>query len=192
MVAIIDYKSGNIRSVKNALDRLGYDSIITNCEYDIERATHIILPGVGDAYNVMNYLIKSDLYSVIKSARSPVLGICIGMQILCASSQEGSVQCLNLFDIPVNKLECSQKLPHMGWNRVYDLRSPLFNGVMEGEWFYFVHSYAPILSQNSIATTNYGVEFSAALNKQNFYGTQFHPEKSGDIGLKVLSNFLIM
>ncbi len=192
MVAILDYKSGNIRSVKNALDRLGYDSIITNCESDIERATHIILPGVGDAYNVMNYLIKSNLYSVIKSISSPVLGICIGMQILCASSQEGNVQCLNLFDIPVKKLESSQKLPHMGWNRVYDLRSPLFNGVNEGEWFYFVHSYAPILSQNSIATTNYGVEFSAALNKQNFYGTQFHPEKSGDVGLKVLSNFLIM
>jgi glutamine amidotransferase len=140
----------------------------------------------------MNYVHNSDLYNSIKNLSSPVLGICIGMQILCSSSQEGDVKCLNVFDVPVKKLSDTYKLPHMGWNRVYNLNTPLFNGVKEGEWFYFVHSYAPIKSEITIASTNYGLEFSAALGKRNFFGTQFHPEKSGGAGLKVLSNFLMM
>ena len=192
MIAIIDYKMGNLRSVENALKRLGAEFTVTADADVIRSADRVLLPGVGNAAEAMENLRKADLTQVIRSLRRPVLGICVGMQVMCRHSEEGDCDCLNIFDSHVKRFVPTPKLkvPHMGWNRISNLESKLFKGIDGGEYVYFVHSYYPELCPDTIATTTHGVMFSAALKYENFYGTQFHPEKSGDVGERIIENFL--
>ena len=192
MIAIIDYKMGNLRSVENALKRLGAEFCVTSEEEVIRAADRVLLPGVGNAAEAMENLRKANLVEVIRSLRRPVLGICVGMQVMCRHSEEGDVECLNIFDARVRRFTPSaeMKVPHMGWNRIGNLESKLFRGLDGGSYVYFVHSYYPELCPDTIATSQHGVMFSAALKYENFYGTQFHPEKSGDVGERIIENFL--
>ncbi|MBO5465364.1 MAG: imidazole glycerol phosphate synthase subunit HisH [Alistipes sp.] len=192
MIAIIDYKMGNLRSVENALKRLGAEFTVTADADVIRSADRVLLPGVGNAAEAMENLRKADLTQVISSLRRPVLGICVGMQVMCRHSEEGDCDCLNIFDSHVKRFVPTPelKVPHMGWNRISNLESKLFKGIDGGEYVYFVHSYYPVLCPDTIATTTHGVMFSAALKYENFYGTQFHPEKSGDVGERIIENFL--
>ena len=192
MIAIIDYKMGNLRSVENALKRLGAEFTVTADAYVIRSADRVLLPGVGNAAEAMENLRKADLTQVIRSLRRPVLGICVGMQVMCRHSEEGDCNCLNIFDSHVKRFVPTQelKVPHMGWNKISNLESKLFKGISGGEYVYFVHSYYPELCPDTIATTTHGAMFSSALKYENFYGTQFHPEKSGDVGEKIIENFL--
>jgi glutamine amidotransferase len=192
MIAVIDYKSGNLCSVGNALQRIGCDYRITGDEAEICAASHVILPGVGEASSTMEALKNSGLDKILLGLTQPVLGICIGMQLMCRFSEEGNVQCLGLFDAVVRKLRVSGelKVPHMGWNTITQLHSPLTGGIAEGSYFYYVHSYAPEISRQTVAVTEYGMPFSAILQNNNFFGTQFHPEKSGAAGETLLTNFL--
>ena len=194
MIAVVDYDTGNLRSVCNALKRLGADYNVTGAGEDILKADHVIMPGVGEAFSAMEKLRQRGLDKVIPSLEQPVLGICIGMQLMCRRSEEGSAECLVIFDTEVSLLKPDKadgiKVPHTGWNRVTDLESPLFEGVEEGRFFYFVHSYSASLCPQTIARCENGVVFSAALRKDNFFGVQFHPEKSGEAGSEVLNNFL--
>ena len=192
MIAIVDYKMGNLRSVENALRRLGAEFVVTADAEVIKRADRVLLPGVGNAAEAMDNLRKAGLVEVIRSLRRPVLGICVGMQVMCRHSEEGDVDCLGIFDARVKRFEPSQqvKVPHMGWNRVGNLESKLFKGIDGGEYVYFVHSYYPELCPDTIATTTHGKMFSVALKYENFYGTQFHPEKSVDVGERIIANFL--
>lgn len=192
MIAIIDYKMGNLRSVENALKRLGAEFTVTADADIIRSADRVLLPGVGNAAEAMENLRKADLTQVIRSLRRPVLGICVGMQVMCRHSEEGDCDCLNIFDSHVKRFVPTPelKVPHMGWNRISNLESKLFKGIDGGEYVYFVHSYYPELCPDTIATTTHSVMFSAALKYENFYGTQFHPEKSGDVGERIIENFL--
>ena len=192
MIAIIDYKTGNLRSVENALRRLGAEFRVTADEHVIRRADRVLLPGVGSADEAMKNLTRAGLPQVIRDLRRPVLGICIGMQIMCRHSEEGDTECLGLFDTRVRRFRPSPdiKVPHMGWNRIGNLETRLFRDIPGGSHVYFVHSYYPALCPDTIATARHGKLFSAALKYENFYGTQFHPEKSGDTGEQILKNFL--
>lgn len=192
MIAILDYKMGNLRSVENALKRLGAEFTVTDDAGVIRSADKVLMPGVGNAAEAMENLRSASLVDVVRSLRRPVLGICVGMQVMCRHSEEGDVDCLNLFDARVKRFEPSAdlKVPHMGWNRIGNLESKLFKGIDGGEYVYFVHSYYPELCPDTIATSRHGVMFSAALKYENFYGTQFHPEKSGDVGERIIENFL--
>ncbi|MBQ6989408.1 MAG: imidazole glycerol phosphate synthase subunit HisH [Alistipes sp.] len=192
MIAILDYKMGNLRSVENALKRLGAEFTVTDDAGVIRSADKVLMPGVGNAAEAMENLRSASLVDVVRSLRRPVLGICVGMQVMCRHSEEGDVDCLNLFDARVKRFEPSAdlKVPHMGWNRIGNLESKLFKGIDGGEYVYFVHSYYPELCSDTIATSRHGVMFSAALKYENFYGTQFHPEKSGDVGERIIENFL--
>ena len=192
MIAIVDYKMGNLRSVENALRRLGADFVVTADADVIRRADKVLLPGVGNAAEAMENLRAADLVDVIRSLRQPVLGICVGMQVMCRHSEEGDVDCLGIFDARVKRFLPAPevKVPHMGWNRIGNLESKLFRGMDGGSYVYFVHSYYPELCPDTIATATHGVMFSAALKYENFYGTQFHPEKSGDVGECIIANFL--
>ena len=192
MIAIIDYKMGNLRSVENALKRLGAEFVVTAEADVIKRADKVLLPGVGNAAEAMENLRQANLVEVIRSLRRPVLGICVGMQVMCRHSEEGDAKCLGIFDAKVRRFEptAEEKVPHMGWNSIGNLESKLFKGINGGEMVYFVHSYYPELCPDTIATTRHGVLFSAALKYENFYGTQFHPEKSGDVGERIIANFL--
>ena len=192
MIAIIDYKMGNLRSVENALKRLGAEFCVTADPMVIRSADRVLLPGVGNAAEAMENLRKAGLVEVIRSLRRPVLGICVGMQVMCRHSEEGDVECLNIFDARVKRFVPAPdvKVPHMGWNRIGNLESKLFKGLDGGSYVYFVHSYYPELCPDTIATSHHGVMFSAALKYENFYGTQFHPEKSGDVGECIIENFL--
>ena len=192
MIAILDYKMGNLRSVENALKRLGAEFTVTDDAGVIRSADKVLMPGVGNAAEAMENLRSASLVDVVRSLRRPVLGICVGMQVMCRHSEEGNVDCLNLFDARVKRFEPSAdlKVPHMGWNRIGNLESKLFKGIDGGEYVYFVHSYYPELCSDTIATSRHGVMFSAALKYENFYGTQFHPEKSGDVGERIIENFL--
>lgn len=192
MIAILDYKMGNLRSVENALKRLGAEFTVTDDADVIRSADKVLMPGVGNAAEAMENLRSASLVDVVRSLRRPVLGICVGMQVMCRHSEEGDVDCLNLFDARVKRFEPSAdlKVPHMGWNRISNLESKLFKGIDSGEYVYFVHSYYPELCSDTIATSRHGVMFSAALKYENFYGTQFHPEKSGDVGERIIENFL--
>ena len=183
---------GNLRSVENALKRLGAEFKVTADADIIRSADRVLLPGVGNAAEAMENLRKADLTQVIRSLRRPVLGICVGMQVMCRHSEEGDCDCLNIFDSHVKRFVPTSelKVPHMGWNRISNLESKLFKGIDGGEYVYFVHSYYPELCPDTIATTTHGVMFSAALKYENFYGTQFHPEKSGDVGERIIENFL--
>ena len=192
MIAIIDYKMGNLRSVENALKRLGAEFCVTADPVVIRSADRVLLPGVGNAAEAMENLRKAGLVEVIRSLRRPVLGICVGMQVMCRHSEEGDVECLNIFDARVKRFVPAPdvKVPHMGWNRIGNLESKLFKGLDGGSYVYFVHSYYPELCPDTIATSHHGVMFSAALKYENFYGTQFHPEKSSDEGERIIENFL--
>ena len=192
MIAIVDYKMGNLRSVENALKRLGAEFVVTSDADVIRSADRVLMPGVGNAAEAMENLRKAELVDVIRSLRRPVLGICVGMQVMCRHSEEGDVDCLNLFDARVKRFEpaADLKVPHMGWNTIGNLESKLFKGIDGGEYVYFVHSYYPELCPDTISTSRHGVMFSAALKYENFYGTQFHPEKSGDVGERIIANFL--
>ena len=192
MIAIIDYKMGNLRSVENALKRLGAEFVVTADAEVIRRADRVLLPGVGNAAEAMENLRKADLVDVIRSLRRPVLGICVGMQVMCRHSEEGDAKCLGIFDAHVKRFvpTAEEKVPHMGWNSISNLESKLFKDIKGGEMVYYVHSYYPELCPDTIATTRHGVMFSAALKYENFYGTQFHPEKSGDVGERIIANFL--
>ena len=192
MIAIVDYKMGNLRSVENALRRLGAEFTVTADADVIRRAERVLLPGVGNAAEAMENLREAGLVDVIRSLRQPVLGICVGMQVMCRHSEEGDVDCLGIFDARVKRFEPAPnvKVPHMGWNRINNLDSKLFKGLERGSYVYFVHSFYPELCPDTIATSKHGVMFSAALKYENFYGTQFHPEKSGDVGECIIANFL--
>ena len=194
MVAIIDYKCGNLQSVKNALERLGAEYVVTADKEVIRKADRVILPGVGSAATAMQSLIETGLCGTIRSLRRPVLGICVGMQIMCRWSEEGNTECLGIFDSKVKKFipDSSLKVPHMGWNKISNLESKLFKDMKGGSYVYYVHSYYPELCPDTIATTVHGAMFSGALKYENFYGTQFHPEKSGDVGEQIIKNFLAL
>lgn len=197
MIAIIDYKMGNLRSVENALHRLGAAYVVTDDAQTIRCADRVLLPGVGNCAEAMYNLRESGLIPIIKQLRQPVLGICVGLQVMCRDSEEGAepgmlTQCMNIFDSHVRRFPESDslKVPHMGWNTIGNLEKKLFDGLHSGNSVYYVHSYYPTLCPDTIATTKHGVLFSAALKYEQFYGTQFHPEKSGDVGERILSNFL--
>lgn len=192
MIAIVDYKMGNLRSVENALRRLGAEFRVTSDADLIRSAERVLLPGVGNAARAMENLREAALVNVIRSLRQPVLGICVGMQVMCRHSEEGDVDCLGIFDARVRRFQPSPelKVPHMGWNRIGNLESRLFKGLEGGNYVYFVHSFYPELCPDTIATSRHGEMFSAALKYENFYGTQFHPEKSGDVGERIIENFL--
>ena len=194
MIAIIDYDTGNLRSVCNALDRIGAEYVLTDDPAVIAQADRVLLPGVGEASSAMQKLQERGLCEVIKALKVPVLGICIGMQLMCRHSEEGNVDCLGIFDAQVQKFEADPsqgvKVHNMGWNSITDLRTGLFEGLSEGEFVYFVHSFAADVCEDTIAVSENGRRFSAALRKGNFYGAQFHPEKSGDVGERILKNFM--
>lgn len=193
MIAIIDYDTGNLRSVENALRRLGAEYVLTADERTIRSASHAILPGVGEASSAMAKLRESGAAEFIPTLTQPVLGICIGIQLMCRRSEEGSAECLGIFPADVVRLPSGGglKVPHMGWNTVIPAGSdPLFDGLAGGSYFYYVHSFAPEVCGATVAVTEYGIPFSAVLRTGNFYGTQFHPEKSGPAGGKLLANFL--
>lgn len=194
MIAIIDYKMGNLRSVENALHRLGAEFVVTADPAVIRSADRVLLPGVGNAAEAMNNLREARLVEVINDLRRPVLGICVGMQVMCQHSEEGDAECLGIFDTKVRRFPASttEKVPHMGWNSIHNLDSKLLRNLKGGAHVYYVHSYYPELCQDTIATTQHGLMFSAALKYENFYGTQFHPEKSGDVGEQILKNFLTL
>ena len=189
-IAIINYGAGNIQSILFAIERLGYTAVLTNNPDEIQQADKVIFPGVGEASYAMQKLIESGLDSLIPNLKQPVLGICLGMQLMCHHSEEGNTVGLGIFDANVIRFSNNVKVPQMGWNQIYDLNSLLFKGIKENEYMYLVHSYYVPNCKEAIATTNYDVEYSSALQKNNFYGTQFHPEKSGDVGEQILANFL--
>ena len=189
-IAIIDYGAGNVQSVQFALNRLGFEGILSADPEFILSADKVIFPGVGAANSAMKKLCESGLDRIILSLKQPVLGICLGMQLLCNSSEEGNTTGLGIFDVAVKKFPAGHKIPQMGWNTIYNLQSPLFDGVSEKEYVYLVHSFYAEKIENTIATTHYGLEYASALQKDNFFGVQFHPEKSGKTGEKILGNFL--
>lgn len=192
-VAIVKYNAGNIFSVASALQRIGIDPIITADPDQLHTADKVIFPGVGNAAAAMHHLQQDKLDQVIKDLKQPVLGICLGMQILCAHSDEGDTACLGIFDSTVKMFEqkqVDQKIPHVGWNNLTALQSPLMQGLKEEDFVYFVHSYYVPQNHFTIATTDYILPFSAAIASHNFYATQFHPEKSGIIGETILKNFI--
>ena len=189
-IVIINYGAGNIQSILFAIERLGYTAELTNNPYEIEQADKVIFPGVGEASYAMQKLKESGLNSLIPTLKQPVLGICLGMQLMCQHSEEGNTDGLEIFDANVIRFSTQVKVPQMGWNQIYNLKSPLFEGINDNEYMYLVHSYYVPNCNEAIANTNYDVEYASALQKNNFYGTQFHPEKSGDIGEQILGNFL--
>lgn len=195
-VAIIKYNAGNIMSVDYALQRLGISALVTDNPDEIRSADKVIFPGVGEASTTMQYLRNQKLDLLISQLKQPVLGICLGLQLMCRHSEENDTPCIGIFDIQVRKFQTTQteteriKVPHMGWNRIYDMKSPLFHGDMGNQYTYFVHSFYADFGSDTIASCEYGIPFSAALHRNNFYATQFHPEKSGNPGAQILKNFL--
>jgi glutamine amidotransferase len=198
-VAIIKYNAGNVQSVLYALQRLGIHAFVTDVHEEIKSADKVIFPGVGNALSAMEYLKSRNLDELIRSLQQPVMGICLGLQLLCESSEEGDTSCLGIFKTTVKKFDSDVfqnknlvpvKIPHMGWNTIRNLSSPLMEGVLEESFVYFVHSYYADVCDETIAATEYINPFSAALHKNNFYGVQFHAEKSAATGERILSNFL--
>lgn len=191
-IVIIDYGAGNIQSIKFAIKRLGFDAELSNDIQEIQTADKVIFPGVGEASSAMKKLRDTGLDKIIPTLKQPVLGICLGMQLMCNSSEEGDTKGLGIFNVDVIKFSDQVKVPQIGWNQITNLRSDLFKGVAENEHIYLVHSFYAPLCAETIAECSYGLNYSAALQKDNFYGTQFHPEKSSDVGEKILEIFLKM
>ncbi len=189
-IVIINYGAGNIQSIMFAIERLGFHAVLSNNPAEIKAADKVIFPGVGEASYAMKMLKESGLDTLIPTLTQPVLGICLGMQLMCKHTQEGDTTGLGIFDVDVVKFSVKVKVPQMGWNQIYNLKSGLFEGIAENEYMYLVHSFYAPLCDEAIATTNYEVEYASALENNNFYGTQFHPEKSGDVGEQILGNFL--
>jgi glutamine amidotransferase len=195
-LVIIKYNAGNIQSVLYALERIGVEALVTDDETLIRSADKVIFPGVGEARTAMNYLKERGLDNIIKNLTQPVLGICLGMQLMCDYSEENDTQCLGIFEEQVKKFnpdaERQQhlKVPQIGWNTIYNLKTPLFTGLLNNSYCYFVHGYYASKGEHTIATTDYVLPYSAALHKLNFYGVQFHPEKSAAIGEQILKNFI--
>ena len=191
-VAIVKYNAGNVYSVVNALKRLGIEPLLTDDAEELMKADRVLFPGQGEASGAMEYLKARRLDEVIRNLQQPVLGICIGQQLLCRHSEEGDVDCIGVFDAEVRRFQPQHhedKVPCMGWNAIYDTKSPLMQGV-EGEYVYFVHSYYVPLCNETVATADYILPYSAAMHKDNFYTCQFHPEKSGRVGEQIIKNFL--
>ena len=191
-IVIINYGAGNIQSIKFAIKRLGYDAVLSDDVNEIQNADKVIFPGVGEASSAMAKLRKSTLDKIIPELKQPVLGICLGMQLMCNSSEEGNTKGLGIFDTHVVKFSNKVKVPQIGWNQISKLQSDLFKDIAEKEHIYLVHSFYAPLCQETIAESYYGLQYSSALRKDNFYGTQFHPEKSSDVGERILKNFLVM
>lgn len=189
-VSIINYGAGNIQSVKFALERMGAKAILTNNVDEITQADRVIFPGVGEASSAMDKLRDTGLDKLIPNLQQPVLGICLGMQLMCNSSEEGNARGLSIFDVDVVRFSNKVKVPQIGWNQITDLSGSLLKDIEEGEYMYLVHSYYAPLCKDTIASSTYDVKYSTALNRDNFYGVQFHPEKSSDMGQKILNNFL--
>jgi imidazole glycerol-phosphate synthase subunit HisH len=192
-VAILKYNAGNIYSVVHGLNRLGIEPVVTDNAEELQSADRVLFPGQGEARTTMNYLHSHGLDNLIRGLKQPVLGICIGQQLMCSHSDEGNVDCLGIFDAEVQRFvpkRHEDKVPHMGWNNLRKLECPLFKGIDEGAFVYFVHSFYVPLTAYTVATSDYIVPFSAALHRGNFYATQFHPEKSGKVGEQILRNFL--
>jgi glutamine amidotransferase len=190
MIAIIKYNSGNVSSVQNALNRLNVESIVTDDFELIQKADKIIFPGVCEASSTMKILKEKGLDRLIPSLKQPVLGICLGMQLMCKNNEEGNTVGMGIFNINVKKFPSKDIVPHMGWNTISDFKSSVFSGIEEKKDVYFVHSFYCELSENTTSVCNYILPFSASLQKDNFYAMQFHPEKSGEIGRRLLNNFL--
>jgi len=192
-VAIIKYNAGNIYSVVHGLRRIGVEPVVTDDFEKLRSADKVIFPGVGEASSTMKYLKENKLDLLIRDLKQPVLGICIGLQLMCKHSEEGNTDCLGIFDAEVKRfktLNPGDKVPHMGWNTIHSLKTNLFDADMTDSYLYYVHSFYATVCDQTIAKTDYMNVFSAALHRDNFYATQFHPEKSGSIGEKVLANFL--
>lgn len=189
-VAIVKYNAGNVFSVETALQRLGVKSIVSDNPDELSSADRVIFPGVGEASTAMNYLKSRNLDSVIRNLKNPVLGICLGLQLLCQSSAEGATKCLGVFNHEVVRFNISAKVPQVGWNSLQNLKGGLFSGLTEGAYCYFVHSYYANLGPATCAETLYDLKFSSALQKDNFFAVQFHPEKSAEVGERILKNFL--
>lgn len=189
-IVIIDYGAGNIQSIQFALERLGYSAVLSDDPNEIRNADKVIFPGVGEASSAMKKLVESGLDKVIPELTQPVLGICLGMQLMCASSEEGKTKGLGIYEVDVVRFSRKVKVPQIGWNQIRELKSPLFKGIPENEYIYLVHSYYAPLSKDTIAVTDYELPYSSAMGKNNFWGVQFHPEKSSDIGERILNNFI--
>jgi glutamine amidotransferase len=189
-VAIIKYNAGNIHSVRLALNRLGVEPIVSDNPEIIAQADKVIFPGVGEASSALDYLTKKKIVSLLPTLKQPVLGICLGLQLMCRHTEENNTPCLGIFNVEVKKFPPRDKIPHMGWNTIFNFNSELFKDIKKNSYVYFVHSYFAQLDQNTSANTEYIVTFSSALQKDNFYAVQFHPEKSGKVGERILNNFL--
>lgn len=189
-IVIINYGAGNIQSIKFAIERLGYTAVLSNNVEEIRAADKVIFPGVGEASSAMKKLIASGLHQVLPTLQQPVLGICLGMQLMCNVTEEGDTTGLGIFDVAVVKFSKNVKVPQIGWNTITNLSSAIFKSIPEESYIYMVHSFYAPLCENTIATTDYDLPYSAALQKDNFYGTQFHPEKSSVVGEQILANFL--
>jgi imidazole glycerol-phosphate synthase subunit HisH len=192
-IAIVKYNAGNIQSVLYALERIGMQAIVTDDAAQLRGADKVIFPGVGEASTAMSYLRERGLDTLIKELRQPVLGICLGMQLMCRYSEENDTECLGIFDTVVRKFKVGEmglKIPQIGWNKVENHFGPLFKGMVDEPYCYFVHSYYGEICDETAAVTEYGHKFSSALGKDNFYGVQFHPEKSAEAGEQILKNFL--
>ncbi|MBN8720593.1 imidazole glycerol phosphate synthase subunit hisH [Hydrobacter penzbergensis] len=195
-LVVIKYNAGNIQSVRYALERIGAEALVTDDIEAIQSADKVIFPGVGEASSAMGYLKERKLDAVIRNLKQPVLGICLGMQLMCKYSEENNTDCLGIFDEEVKWFkglgDATVKVPQIGWNNIYDLQTPLFTQVPQNSYCYFVHGYYAALGKHTIATTDYVQPYSSALHKDNFYGTQFHPEKSAAVGEQILKNFITL
>ncbi|MDE3252052.1 MAG: imidazole glycerol phosphate synthase subunit HisH [Bacteroidota bacterium] len=189
-LAIVKYNAGNIQSVLYALERIGMEAAVTDDHRVLSEADKVIFPGVGEASTAMQYLAERGLDTLLKNLTQPVLGICLGMQLMCNHSEENDTDCLGIFDTRVKRFTVDLKIPQIGWNSIEQTRGPLFEGIPAGAYTYFVHSYYAELCSETAAVTHYGAPFSSALQKNNFYGVQFHPEKSAAIGEQILRNFI--
>lgn len=189
-IVIINYGAGNIQSIKFAIQRLGFKATLSDNPQEIKKADKVIFPGVGEASSAMKKLKLSGLNQLIPTLKQPVLGICLGMQLMCNYCEEGNTKGLGIFDVDVVKFKNSVKIPQIGWNQIENLKSNLFKKIKKKEFMYLVHSYYVPLNSNTIATTEYGIKYTSAMQKDNFYGTQFHPEKSSFAGAQILKNFL--
>jgi imidazole glycerol-phosphate synthase subunit HisH len=192
MIALIDYGAGNTASVANVLDELNYEYVITKSECGITNADKIIFPGVGEASSAVRSLHLTNLFNMLRVTKKPMLGICLGMQLLCDKSKEGNAVCLGIFPVTTEKFdETTIKVPNMGWNQIkYIKESKLFSGIPEEEYFYFANSYYVPVNENTTSICNYGIDFCSSMEKDNYYGVQFHPEKSGKMGVQLIKNFV--